>query len=235
MTSSNDDPLVTTDWLAAPYRRSQGAHHRCVLQDARRAAVAVGRLSRSAYSGRGVLRRQRDLRSHDLATAYVSGCRAVRARRRRAWHRLGDTVVAYNSGAWVAAPRAWWMFLSFGHRQREGARWRPEEMDARGTPDAFRQGHAEAGEIQGRRSIRASSAASSKCWRNLQTHAEQLVDARPRRRFEGTVAEPWPGSPLGSHSRQPQRALCRAVRRRDRRDEVARASCGRRSAAPAST
>src|SRR4030081_983114 len=29
----------------------------------------------------------------------------------------GDTVVAYDSGAWVAAPRAWWMFLSFGHRE----------------------------------------------------------------------------------------------------------------------
>jgi thiosulfate/3-mercaptopyruvate sulfurtransferase len=28
---------------------------------------------------------------------------------------------------------------------------------------------------------------------NLETHAEQLVDARPRPRFEGTVAEPRPG------------------------------------------
>jgi len=28
----------------------------------------------------------------------------------------GDTVVAYDSGSWVAAPRAWWMFLSFGYR-----------------------------------------------------------------------------------------------------------------------
>src|SRR3954470_20871046 len=27
----------------------------------------------------------------------------------------GDTVVAYDSGGWVAAPRAWWMFLSFGY------------------------------------------------------------------------------------------------------------------------
>ena len=27
----------------------------------------------------------------------------------------GDTVVAYDSGGWTAAPRAWWMFLSFGH------------------------------------------------------------------------------------------------------------------------
>src|SRR5256714_6758421 len=27
-----------------------------------------------------------------------------------------DTVVLYDSGGWVAAPRAWWMFLSFGHK-----------------------------------------------------------------------------------------------------------------------
>ena len=27
-----------------------------------------------------------------------------------------DTVVLYDSGGWVAAPRVWWMFLSFGHR-----------------------------------------------------------------------------------------------------------------------
>src|ERR1700744_5494532 len=26
-----------------------------------------------------------------------------------------DTVVVYDSGGWVAAPRAWWMFLSYGH------------------------------------------------------------------------------------------------------------------------
>ena len=28
----------------------------------------------------------------------------------------GDTVVLYDAGGWVAAPRAWWMFLSFGHK-----------------------------------------------------------------------------------------------------------------------
>src|SRR5947207_15488421 len=26
-----------------------------------------------------------------------------------------DTVVLYDSGSWVAAPREWWMFLSFDH------------------------------------------------------------------------------------------------------------------------
>jgi thiosulfate/3-mercaptopyruvate sulfurtransferase len=32
---------------------------------------------------------------------------------------------------------------------------------------------------------------------NLETHAEQLVDARPRPRFEGSVVEPWPGRRSG--------------------------------------
>src|SRR6201982_2587779 len=27
----------------------------------------------------------------------------------------GDTVVVYDAGGWVAGPRAWWMFLSYGH------------------------------------------------------------------------------------------------------------------------
>src|SRR5689334_2548889 len=27
----------------------------------------------------------------------------------------GDTVVIYDAGGWVAGPRAWWMFLSYGH------------------------------------------------------------------------------------------------------------------------
>src|SRR6201988_127388 len=42
-----------------------------------------------------------------------------------------DTVVVYDSGGWVAAPRAWWMFLSYGHdkiRVLDGGlkKWRAE-------------------------------------------------------------------------------------------------------------
>ena len=32
---------------------------------------------------------------------------------------------------------------------------------------------------------------------NLKTQEEQVIDARPRPRFEGTVAEPWPGRRSG--------------------------------------
>ena len=42
-----------------------------------------------------------------------------------------DTVVVYDFGGWVAAPRVWWMFLSFGHadvRVLDGGlkKWRAE-------------------------------------------------------------------------------------------------------------
>ncbi len=40
-------------------------------------------------------------------------------------------------------------------------------------------------------------AASSNCSAISKRIAEQLVDARPRPRFEGTVAEPWPGRRSG--------------------------------------
>ena len=43
----------------------------------------------------------------------------------------GDTVVVYDAGGWVAGPRAWWMFLSYGHddvRVLDGGlkKWRAE-------------------------------------------------------------------------------------------------------------
>jgi thiosulfate/3-mercaptopyruvate sulfurtransferase len=108
----------------------------------------------------------------------------------------GDTVVAYDSGAWVAAPRAWWMFLSFGHRDvkvLDGGlqKWLREQRptDAGGaTPDPGKfEARFDPGFVRSQQQLLG----------NLETHAEQVVDARPRRRFEGAVAEPWPGRRSG--------------------------------------
>ena len=46
----------------------------------------------------------------------------------------GDTVVLYDSGGWVAAPRAWWMFLSFGHDNVRILKWMVQRI--RGTARA---------------------------------------------------------------------------------------------------
>lgn len=103
-----------------------------------------------------------------------------------------DTVVLYDAGGWVAAPRAWWMFLSFGHanvRVLDGGlkKWivegRPVERgEASPKPATFKASFDPA-------FVRSKEQLAG----NLTGNAEQVVDARPRERFEGAVAEPRPG------------------------------------------
>jgi thiosulfate/3-mercaptopyruvate sulfurtransferase len=108
----------------------------------------------------------------------------------------GDTVVAYDSGGWVAAPRAWWMFLSFGHPnvkvldgglQKWKAEGRPVESGAVTPKPGQFQAKLDPGYVRSKEQLLG----------NLGTQKEQLVDARPRPRFEGAVVEPWPGRRSG--------------------------------------
>ena len=108
----------------------------------------------------------------------------------------GDTVVAYDSGSWVAAPRAWWMFLSFGYpnvRVLDGGlkKWKNEGRATQSGKVAPKPGQFSAkldpSYIRSRQQILA----------NIETRAEQVVDARPRGRFEGTAPEPRPESRSG--------------------------------------
>jgi thiosulfate/3-mercaptopyruvate sulfurtransferase len=102
-----------------------------------------------------------------------------------------DTVVVYDSGGWVAGPRAWWMFLSFGKdvrilngglkkwvaegRKVEGGQVTPKLSTFKATFDARRV-----------RSMQQLVA-------NLSSGAEQVIDARANERYQGKVAEPRPG------------------------------------------
>ncbi|NVN87556.1 MAG: 3-mercaptopyruvate sulfurtransferase [Rhodopseudomonas sp.] len=108
----------------------------------------------------------------------------------------GDTVVAYDSGGWVAAPRAWWMFLSFGYgniRVLDGGlkKWRAEGR-------AIESGKASP--AAGRFSAKLDSSfvrSQAQLVANLSSGVEQLIDARAGNRFEGSVAEPRPGLRAG--------------------------------------
>ncbi len=104
----------------------------------------------------------------------------------------GDTVVLYDAGGWVAAPRAWWMFLSFGHKD-------VRILDG-GLKKWLAEGHpVEKGEASPRPATFTASfdptyvRSKEQLADNVTSKAEQVVDARPRERFEGTVAEPRPG------------------------------------------
>jgi thiosulfate/3-mercaptopyruvate sulfurtransferase len=103
-----------------------------------------------------------------------------------------DTVVAYDSGGWVAAPRAWWMFLSFGHgkvKVLDGGlkKWQAEARPTASGPASPRPGRFDAKLDQ--TFVRSKQQLVG----NLDTHVEQVLDARPRPRFEASAAEPRPG------------------------------------------
>lgn len=103
-----------------------------------------------------------------------------------------DTVVVYDAGGWVAGPRAWWMFLSFGHanvRVLDGGlkKWLAEGRavesgEARPKPATFTAAF-DANRVRSMQQLIG----------NLESRVEQVIDARPTPRFEGTVAEPRPG------------------------------------------
>ena len=103
-----------------------------------------------------------------------------------------DTVVLYDAGGWVAAPRAWWMFLAFGHsnvRILNGGlkKWRAE-------------GHkVESGEVTPKPATFKATFDPSytrnveQMVANLESRAEQVLDARANERYQGKVPEPRPG------------------------------------------
>jgi thiosulfate/3-mercaptopyruvate sulfurtransferase len=196
MSPSPDDPLVTTDWLAArvddPKVRIIDASYKMpgvlpLPSDDYLAAHIPG----AVFFNVNTIADQNDPRPHMYPNA-AQFARDVSA----LGISTGDTVVAYDSGAWVAAPRAWWMFLSFGHRNvkvLDGGlkKWLREGRPTHSgmvTPKPGRfQANLDPGFVRSKEQLLG----------NLETRAEQLVDARPRPRFEGSVAEPWPGRRSG--------------------------------------
>ncbi|NEW93507.1 3-mercaptopyruvate sulfurtransferase [Rhodopseudomonas sp. BR0M22] len=108
----------------------------------------------------------------------------------------GDTVVAYDAGGWAAAPRAWWMFLSFGHADIRILDGGLKKWMAEGRP-------TEAGKptiVPGRFSAELDPSfirSRDQLVANLDSSAEQVIDARGAPRFDGSVAEPRPGLRAG--------------------------------------
>jgi thiosulfate/3-mercaptopyruvate sulfurtransferase len=194
--TSTDDPLVSTEWLAAH------------LDDPKIKIIDA------SYKLPGVL----PLPSEDYLRAHIPGAvffdvstiadpndprphmypdAALFAKE---VSMLGissdDTVVAYDSGAWVAAPRAWWMFLSFGHDKVKVLDGGLQKWLLEGRATHPGKVTPKVGKFQAKLDSRFLRD-KAQLLGNLKTQAEQLVDARPRPRFEGTVAEPWPGRRVG--------------------------------------
>jgi thiosulfate/3-mercaptopyruvate sulfurtransferase len=103
-----------------------------------------------------------------------------------------DTVVLYDAGGWVAAPRAWWMFLAFGHDKVRILNGGLKKWRAEGRP-------VERGEVQLKPATFHASydpkrvRSLEQLVANVESRAEQVIDARAAERFEGRAPEPRPG------------------------------------------
>src|SRR3982074_2110289 len=108
----------------------------------------------------------------------------------------GDTVVAYDSGGWVAAPPAWWMFLSFGHPDVKVLDGGLQKWTREGRPTHSGAVTPKPGKFQAKLDpsfVRSKGQVLG----NLETHSEQVGDGGPRRRLEGSVVGLWPGRRSG--------------------------------------
>jgi thiosulfate/3-mercaptopyruvate sulfurtransferase len=84
------------------------------------------------------------------------------------------------------------MFLSFGHPNVKVLDGGLQKWLREGRPTHSGQVTPKPGKFQAK--FDASYVRNQQqLVHNLQTHAEQVIDARPRPRFEGTAAEPRPG------------------------------------------
>lgn len=106
-------------------------------------------------------------------------------------------VVVYDSsGVNLSAPRIWWMFRIFGHRLVAVLDGGLKKWRAEGRP-------LETGPLRPKpeRFVAALDTARVRRMEQVRTvladRSEQVVDMRPRGRFEGTDPEPRPGLPSG--------------------------------------
>jgi thiosulfate/3-mercaptopyruvate sulfurtransferase len=187
-----DDPLVTTDWLAAHI------------------ADPNVRVIDASFKMPGVLPLPKD----DYLAAHIPGAvffdvDAVSDHSNPLPHMfpsaeqfgrdvggLGigndDTVVIYDAGGWVAGPRAWWMFLSYGHNNVRVLNGGLKKWVAEGRK-------VEKGEVALRpATFRATfdarrTRSMQQLIENLASRAEQVIDARANERYQGKVAEPRAG------------------------------------------
>ena len=103
-----------------------------------------------------------------------------------------DTVVVYDSGGWVAAPRAWWMFLSYGHDNIRVLNGGLKKWRAEGRP-------VQSGDVKPKAATFKATFDEKRVRSmremvdNVASKAEQVIDARAAERFEGRAAEPRPG------------------------------------------
>ena len=119
----------------------------------------------------------------------------------------GMKVVVYDHKGLFSAPRVWWNFRVMGHEDvvvlNGGlAKWRAEDRPLEaGAPAPRQERHFTARRnaelVRDMDDVKAA----------IETNSQQILDARPKARFDGQQARAAPGAADGAYARRAQRAL----------------------------
>jgi thiosulfate/3-mercaptopyruvate sulfurtransferase len=108
----------------------------------------------------------------------------------------GSRIVLYDSSPWHTSARAWWMLRLFGAHNvaiLDGglAKWQAEGRDMASGKEMLRDGHFTTwADLKGVRDLDQMKA-------NVESGAEQVLDARSAARFTGVEEDPRPGTAPG--------------------------------------
>ncbi|QCO13859.1 3-mercaptopyruvate sulfurtransferase [Azospirillum brasilense] len=108
-----------------------------------------------------------------------------------------DAVIVYDSaGMATAAARVWWMFRLFGHGRVAVLDGGLPKWIAEGRP--LESGPADPAMADFGATLRPGLLRrADDVLANIDSRVDQVVDARAANRYEGAVAEPWPGRRSG--------------------------------------
>ncbi len=107
----------------------------------------------------------------------------------------GNRIVVYDGYPMLSAPRVWWMFRVFGHKDvavLDGGinKWLAEGRPIEDLPPMPRQRHFSA-------RLDNTMVRDTEAVKAALARGEQVVDVRPAERFAGAVPEPRPGVRAG--------------------------------------
>lgn len=190
------DALVTTEWLA----NELGASDLRIV-DATYVDAALGRDPAAEYEVAhipgAVFMNLGELRDTDSDLPMMLPSAEKFASRMQSLG-LGDgsRIVLYDTSPWHTAARAWWMLRTFGAHDvaiLDGglAKWQAEGREVATGKETLRHRHFTA--WQDRKGVRTLDQMKA----NLDTGAEQVVDARSAARFTGEEPDPRPATHAG--------------------------------------
>ncbi|MGE0660293.1 MAG: 3-mercaptopyruvate sulfurtransferase [Reyranellaceae bacterium] len=195
MSYANPDALVSTEWLAAhldapDVRVVDASWYLPAMNRDPKAEYAAGHIPGAVFFDIDEISDDASPYPHMLPSSVKFTSRVQKLG-------LGDgnRIVVYDAHPMLSAPRVWWMFRHFGHKDvavLDGGlnKWKAEGRPLEDLPPMPRQRHFSA-------RMDTTLVRDTEGVKEALTGKEQVVDVRAANRFSGEAPEPRPGLRAG--------------------------------------